>query len=105
MMKILICSDGSTQAENAARFASIIAGGSKAETTILGITEKSGEDDKIFDSLRRSQQLLKEKGVSAELIIKAGEVVGAEVERCARMRWLRELRCHSIRAHRSTSAP
>ena len=74
-MKILICSDGSNQAENAVRFASIIAEGSKADTTIFGITEKSGEEDKIFDSLRRSQQLLKEKGISAELIIKGGEPI------------------------------
>jgi nucleotide-binding universal stress UspA family protein len=80
-MKILICSDGSTQAENAARFASIIAEGSQAETTILGITEKSAEDDRVFDSLRRSQQLLKEKGISAELIIKAGEPIEEIVRR------------------------
>ncbi|HKP84708.1 MAG TPA: universal stress protein [Blastocatellia bacterium] len=80
-MKILICSDGSNQAERAVRFASVIAEGSKANTTILGITEKSGEEDATFDSLRRSQQLLKEKGISAELIIKAGEPIEEIVRR------------------------
>ena len=80
-MKILICSDGSVQAENAVRFAGIIAEGSKADTAILGITEKSGEDDHVFDSLRRSQQLLKEKGIRAELIIKAGEPIEEIVKR------------------------
>jgi nucleotide-binding universal stress UspA family protein len=80
-MKILICSDGSAQAENAVRFAAIIASGSKADTAILGITEKPGEEDVVFESLRRSQQLLKEKGVNAELIIKAGEPIAEIVKR------------------------
>jgi nucleotide-binding universal stress UspA family protein len=80
-MKILICSDGSTQAERAASFAGIIAAGCKAETTILGITEKAVEEDAIFDSLRRSQQMLKEKGISAELIIKSGEPIEEIVKR------------------------
>ena len=38
-MKLLICTDGSTQAENAVRFGGLIAEKSGAETTILGITE------------------------------------------------------------------
>jgi nucleotide-binding universal stress UspA family protein len=80
-MKILICSDGSSQAENAARFAGVIAQGSNADTTIFGITEKPGEEDAIFDSLRRSQQLLKEKGISAALIVKAGEPIEEIVKR------------------------
>jgi nucleotide-binding universal stress UspA family protein len=74
-MRILICSDGSSQAENAARFGGLIAEGSQAETTILGITEKTGEEDSVFDSLRRGQQMLKERGVSAELVIKAGNPI------------------------------
>ena len=80
-MKILICSDGSSQAERAASFASIIVAGCNGETTILGITEKSREEDAIFDSLRRSQHLIKEKGISAELIIKAGEPIEEIVKR------------------------
>jgi nucleotide-binding universal stress UspA family protein len=81
VMKILICSDGSSQAENAVRFGGLIAEATHAETTILGITEKSGEEDKIFDSLRRSQQMLKDRTVNVELIIKAGEPIEEIVKR------------------------
>jgi len=80
-MKLLICTDGSTQAENAVRFGGLVAEGSQAETTLLGINEKPGEEDALFDSLRRAQQLLKERGVNAEIITKAGEPIDEIVKR------------------------
>ncbi len=36
-MKMLFCSDGSNQAENAVRFGALIAAACQAETSILGI--------------------------------------------------------------------
>jgi len=80
-MKLLICTDGSAQAENAVRFGGMIAGKSQAEVTILAITEKSGEEDAVFESLRRAQQMLKEHGVNAEVITKAGEPIEEIVKR------------------------
>jgi nucleotide-binding universal stress UspA family protein len=80
-MKLLICTDGSAQAENAVRFGGMIAGKSQAEVTILAITEKSGEEDAVFESLRRAQQMLKEHGVDAEVITKAGEPIEEIVKR------------------------
>jgi len=80
-MKVLICSDGSAQAENAVRFGALIAQRSAAETTILSITEKPGEEDSAFDSLRRAQELLKERGVNAEVITKVGEPIDEIVKR------------------------
>ena len=80
-MKLLICTDGSAQAENAVRFGGMIAGKSQAEVTILAITEKSGEEDAVFESLRRAQQTLKEHGVDAEIITKAGEPIDEIVKR------------------------
>lgn len=80
-MKILICTDGSAQAENAVRFGGLIAEKCEAEATILAITEKPGEEDTVFDSLRRAQQLLKEHGVNAEIITKAGEPIEEIVKR------------------------
>src|ERR1044071_8318337 len=80
-MKILICSDASEQADNAVRFAATIAGACKAETAILGITEQAGEEDRIFDSLKNAQQLLREKGVNAKIITKAGEPIEEIVKR------------------------
>src|SRR5215467_2721128 len=81
VMKILICSDGSTQAENAVRFGGLIAEKCRAEATILGISEKAADENLVFDSLRRAQQLLKDRGVNAELIIKAGEPIEEIVKR------------------------
>jgi len=80
-MKLLICTDGSAQAENAVRFGGLIAEKSAAQATILGITEKPGEEDAAFDSLRRAQQLLKERGVNAEVITKSGEPIEEIVKR------------------------
>ncbi len=80
-MKLLICTDGSAQAENAVRFGGMIAGKSQAEATILAITEKPGEEDAVFESLRRAQQMLKEHGVDAEVITKAGEPIEEIVKR------------------------
>ena len=74
-MKILICSDGSSQAENAIRFGGLIAEACRAEATIFGITEKAEDEDRVFESLRRGLQLLKERGVRAELITKAGDPI------------------------------
>jgi nucleotide-binding universal stress UspA family protein len=81
-MKVLICSDGSEQAQNAVRFGGLIAEKSNAETTILGITEKPAEEEAVFDGLRTAQQLLRDRGVTAELIIKAGEPIEEIVKRC-----------------------
>src|SRR5918912_1447613 len=81
VMKILICSDASEQANNAVRFAATIASACRAETTILGITEKAGLEDAIFESLKNAQQLLREKAVNAEIIIKAGEPIEEIVKR------------------------
>src|SRR5215510_8056351 len=80
-MKILICTDGSAQAENAVRFGGLIAEKTGAESTILGIAERPGEEDKMFESLRRAQQMLKDQGVSAEVITKAGEPIEEIVKR------------------------
>lgn len=80
-MKILICSDGSAQAENAVRFAGTIASACHADTTILGITEEPQEEEQLFTSLRRGRQFLKEKSLEAELISKAGEPIEEIVKR------------------------
>jgi nucleotide-binding universal stress UspA family protein len=80
-MKMLFCSDGSAAAENAVRFGALIAAGCHAETTILGISEQSGTEDTLVQSLRRSQELLKQHNLNAELITKAGRPVTEIVKR------------------------
>jgi nucleotide-binding universal stress UspA family protein len=80
-MKMLFCSDGSAAAENAVRFGALIAAGCHAETTILGICELAGTEDALVQSLRRSQELLKQHSLNAELITKAGRPVTEIVKR------------------------
>jgi len=80
-MKILFCSDGSSQAETAVRFGALIAAAYEAEPTILGITEKEGDEDSLLEALRRAQDILKEHHLNAELITKAGRPVAEIVKR------------------------
>src|SRR5689334_21486798 len=80
-MKILICSDGSGQAERAVRLGAAIAAGCRAEVTLLGIMETAGQSEGLLESLRRGQAGLQEKGVRAELITKAGDPVEEIVSR------------------------
>lgn len=80
-MKLLICSDGSSQAENAIRFGGLIASACKSETTLLGIAERGSEEDKIFESLKRGVQILKDLKLNAELIIKGGDPIEEIIKR------------------------
>jgi nucleotide-binding universal stress UspA family protein len=80
-MKILICSDGSEQAERAIRLGATIAAACQAEVTLLGIVEAPGKDSPMLDSLKRGQALLADKRIQAELITKAGEPIAEIVKR------------------------
>ena len=80
-MKILICNDGSEQAERAIRLGCSIAAGTQAEVTLLGIVESPGKSDVILDSLKRGQTLLTEKKIQAELITKPGKPVEEIIKR------------------------
>lgn len=80
-MKILICSDGSIQANEAIQFGGLISAACQAETTLLGITEKGSEEDAVFEALKQGSQSLKQLKVNAELIIKAGEPIEEIVRR------------------------
>jgi nucleotide-binding universal stress UspA family protein len=80
-MKVLICSDGSEQADRAMRLGTAIAAACQAEATLLGIIEVQGQSDPILDSLKRGQALLQDKGVRAELTTKVGNAIGEIVQR------------------------
>jgi len=80
-MKILFCSDGSLQAENAIRFGSLIAAACEAEASILGITELPDEQSELLQALERSAQILKEKAPSIEIIARSGEPIEEIVKR------------------------
>jgi len=74
-MNILICSDGSEQAENALRFGVLIAAGTGSEITLLGVVEKAGDETPLLDALRRGMHFAKGKGVAIEMLTKNGEPV------------------------------
>lgn len=79
-MKILLCSDGSEQADRAIRVGAHIAAGAQAEVTLLGIMETPGKSEAILDSLKRGQALLEDRKIHAELITKTGDPI-AEITR------------------------
>lgn len=80
-MRILICSDGSEQADRAIRVGAAIAIGCQAEVTLLGILEGPGKPETILDSLQRGQALLLDKGIRAELVTKAGDPIAEIIQR------------------------
>src|SRR5258707_5647853 len=86
-MRILICNDGSEQAERAVRVGSAIAAGCQAEVTLLGIMETEGVSEELIESLKRGQALLQQNGVRAELITKAGDPVQEIVARTQETRF------------------
>jgi nucleotide-binding universal stress UspA family protein len=80
-MKFLICTDGSEQADRAIKLGVAVAAGSRAEVTLLGISEGATKSQAISDSLQRGQSLLAEKKISAEVITKSGDPVAEIVKR------------------------
>jgi nucleotide-binding universal stress UspA family protein len=80
-MKMLICSDGSEQAERAIKLGAAIAAGCQAEVTLLGIMEAAGESKAILDALKRGQSLLEDKKIHAELITKTGRPIEEIIKR------------------------
>jgi len=80
-MKILICNDGSEQAERAMRLGATIAAANQAEVTLLGIQESPGASQALLDSLKRGQSLLEDKKIHAELITKSGTPIEEIVKR------------------------
>jgi len=74
-MKILICSDGTPPADSATRLGGLLAGASRAETTLLGITEKRANERSLRDALEAEAQSLRAQGVSPQIVVRAGEPI------------------------------
>jgi nucleotide-binding universal stress UspA family protein len=80
-MKMLICSDGSEQADRALGLGTTIAAGCKAEVTVLGIVERPAEAETVNGSLHRGLAMLQERNVKAELITRTGKAIDEIVRR------------------------
>lgn len=74
-MRFLICSDGTDPTDKPARLGGLLAGPSKAEVTLLGIAEKSGDEEPLRNALLSETALLNTLGVAAELVVRAGEPI------------------------------
>src|SRR5437899_12931833 len=74
-MKILICSDGMPAADNATRLGALLAGPSRAETTLLGIAEKAEDEPRLRQALEKQAEWLHEKNVSPQIALGAGDPV------------------------------
>jgi nucleotide-binding universal stress UspA family protein len=82
-MKLLVCSNGSAQAERAVRLCRAVVSCCPSEVTLLGIIEAPGDSKPLLESLQRGQALLGDKGIPAELITKAGLPI-PEIIKCTR---------------------
>jgi nucleotide-binding universal stress UspA family protein len=74
-MKILICSDGTQSAETAIYLGGLLAEPLKAEATLLGIAERSQDEQPLRDALQKQAELLQGSGVSPVLAVQSGEPV------------------------------
>src|SRR5262245_39991615 len=80
-MKILMCSDGSEQADRAIRLGTAIAAGAGADVTLFGIIEAPAKSKPILDSLQRWQAVFADKKIPVELISKPGDPIAEIVKR------------------------
>ena len=80
-MKILVCSDGSERARRALASAAIIANATKAEITIIGITEIEQGERRLLEALREEAKVFREPDVKMEIVTKFGDPVAEIIRR------------------------
>ena len=66
-MKILICSDGMPAADSATKLGASLAGPLQADTTLLGIAEKSDDEASLRQALEKQAEWLRQKNVSPQI--------------------------------------
>lgn len=74
-MRVLICSDGSDPADKPVRLGGLLAGPCQARTTLLGIAELSGDEERLRAALESEAEKLRGFGVSPELVLRTGEPI------------------------------
>ena len=58
-MNILICSDGTSASDDAARLGGILGHATKAQVTLLGIAENPGDEQPLRQALDRQTDILR----------------------------------------------
>ena len=86
-MKILICSDGMPAADSATRLGGSLAAPLQAETTLLGIAEKAEDEPSLREALEKQAEWLRQKNVSPQIAIGAGDPVRQIVDETAKAKY------------------
>ena len=74
-MRILICSDGTDPTDKPIQLGGLVAGPCQAETTLLGIAEKSDDENPLREALAGEAEKLHGYGVSPEVVLRTGEPI------------------------------
>ena len=74
-MRILICSDGTDPGDKPVLLAGLVAAPTKAETTLLGITETPKDEKPLREALESEAEKLRRFGISPEMVVRAGEPI------------------------------
>src|ERR1700736_1231084 len=86
-MKILICSDGMPAADSATKLGALLAGPLQADTTLLGIAEKSHDEASLRDALEKQAEWLRQKNISPQIALGAGDPVRQIVHETAKAKY------------------
>jgi nucleotide-binding universal stress UspA family protein len=86
-MRILICSDGTDPADKPVLLAALVAAPTKAEVTLLGISETSADEKPLREALESEAEKLRRFGVSPEIVTRAGEPIREILEQTKLQRY------------------
>jgi len=86
-MRILICSDGTDPADKPVLLAGLIAAPTKAEATLLGISETQADERPLREALESEAEKLRRFGVSPKIVTRAGEPIREILEQTKSQRY------------------
>src|SRR5207248_8224294 len=86
-MKILIWSDCTSSAQTAIDLVALLAGPVTAETTLLGIAERSGDEQPLCEALQTQAQSLRQRGVSPDIVVRFGEPILQIVQQTSKSKY------------------
>lgn len=79
-MKILLCSDGTSSSDKAARLTSLLAPRCQAGVTLLGVAEKPIDEEPLQAALDKEAQVLRAAGVTLQILVRAGDPIRQVVD-------------------------
>ena len=86
-MRILICSDGMPAADSATKLGASLAAPLQADTSLLGIVEKSTDEASLREALEKQAEWLRQKNVSPQIALGAGDPVRQIVNETAKAKY------------------